>query len=65
VKPYQERVVQEKKDLDVKIEALKTFIEGDAFHEVEEDEQKRMLDQLEAMDTYSEILGDRIDNFEE
>lgn len=64
MKPYQLRVVQEKADLDTKIQALTAFAKSDAFsQDVPEAEQRRMLRQLVVMQDYSRILGERIDAF--
>lgn len=64
MQPYQLRVVQEKADLDTKIQALTVFAKSDAFDQtVPAPEQRRMLRQLVAMQDYSRILGERIDAF--
>jgi hypothetical protein len=65
---YQQRVVDEKADLDEKLSKLSVFIEGSfagkmTFGELPEDEQKRLVRQQELMKGYSEILGARIDAF--
>lgn len=62
--PHQRRVVDEKAELDTKIEKLGHFI-GTSPHwaNVPEAEQERMHRQHEAMVAYSNILGERIDAF--
>jgi hypothetical protein len=60
---YQERVVEEKKDLDGKIERLDTFIRSDKFGELLIDEQQRMRWQKTLMELYSDVLEARIENF--
>jgi len=60
---YQERVVEEKKDLDGKIERLDTFRLSDKFGELPIDEQQRMRWQKSLMELYSDVLEDRIVNF--
>lgn len=61
---HQQRVVDEKSDLDVKIEALSKFINGSTiFDGLPEDEQGRLRNQLDAMTLYSNILGKRIAAF--
>jgi hypothetical protein len=60
---YQERVVEEKKDLDGKIERLDTFLLSDKFGELPIDEQQRMRWQKSLMELYSDVLEDRIVNF--
>jgi len=61
--PYQDRVVEEKSDLDSNIEKLANFIESTMFDDVEPEEQERMANQLNVMRELSDILGERIDNF--
>ena len=60
---YQERVVVEKNTLDNKIKDLLNFIIADAFKEVNEDEQKRLWQQMYIMLEYSKILAARIAAF--
>lgn len=62
--PHQERVVQEKDDLDAKITALNRFICGsEAFPDLPAAEQGRLNLQLATMLDYSGILADRIAAF--
>ena len=62
--PHQERVVEEKQELDGKIERLQKFIGGnDIFPALSEDIQGQFHQQLEFMQGYSEILGTRISQF--
>jgi hypothetical protein len=61
--PHQLRVVQEKADLDVKLTALKSFVAGDIFPTINKAEQERLVRQVEAMEQYSSILGERIEFF--
>lgn len=63
MKPHQERVIQEKQELDAKIQKLGTFVDTDAFHAVDGDEQTRLFLQLNTMHAYSAILGERIAAF--
>lgn len=63
MQPYQQRVVNEKSKLDEKIKKLSEFIESNHFARVDQDEQVRMRQQLRAMQTYSDVLYDRIDAF--
>jgi hypothetical protein len=60
MKPYQERVVQEKKELDERMERLRQFIGTDAFDALDHDEQVRLEKQLDVMHDYSGILAERI-----
>ncbi len=62
--PHQQRVVAEKVDLDLRLNALDAFIEGNAaFAGVPVDEQARLKRQLDVMHELSSILGERIANF--
>lgn len=61
--PYQRRVIDEKKELDNKIEALAEFIHGEVFSTVNAPEQRRLRSQLTIMRTFSAVLGDRIAAF--
>lgn len=61
--PHQQRVVDEKTDLDVKIEKLEAFIEGEIFSSLSDEEKDRLNLQLVTMDKYSDILGERIAAF--
>ena len=62
--PYQERVVQEKAELDVKIESLQTFMDDpDKIGDISINELCRLAHQLKVMQEYSEVLGERIANF--
>lgn len=61
LKPYQNRVVKEKKELDVKLQKLNAFLltpEGADPVELE-----LLRRQLEAMTRYSTVLGERIARF--
>jgi len=63
LQPHQERVVEEKKDLDTKIDKLKDFVEGPIHSTLVEDEQKRLATQLHHMKEYATALGQRIAAF--
>ena len=64
---FQQRVVDEKTELDDKIAKLGSFIDGagntSVFGELPEDEQERMVRQRSCMQEYSGILGERIAAF--
>lgn len=64
MQPYQQRVVDEKAELLQKIEALETFLGGEAFEGLPHAEQRRMRLQLGAMAIYYEELFKRIANFD-
>lgn len=64
MQPHQRRVVDEKAELDKKIEALRVFIvENPFFGNLDSEEQARLKAQHEVMMQYSSILGDRIAAF--
>lgn len=61
MQPHQQRVVDEKTDLDIKLSALNSFMNGDKFHVLcDEPERIRLIEQSNAMTKYSKILGERI-----
>ncbi len=62
--PHQQRVVDEKADLDVKLAKLHDFIqENPIFKTLSVDEQKRLQRQDLVLAEYSAILGERIAAF--
>jgi hypothetical protein len=61
---HEERVIQEKADLDFKIEKLNVFISSSTTYQFMLQEDKRLLaEQQNAMKSYSHILGRRIERF--
>ena len=64
MKPHEERVVIEKKELDAKRERLAVFGRSAVFQLLDKAERDRLRRQLEAMDLYSKILGERIEGFD-
>jgi hypothetical protein len=66
LQPHQQRVVLEKQQLDLKIEALSSFIKLDnrLFSDLPIEECNRLTQQYEIMQQYSDILGQRIAAFE-
>jgi len=63
MEPYQERVVVEKEELDVKILALAQFRKSDPHESLSEIEKKDLRDQWYCMRKYSAILAKRISLF--
>lgn len=61
--PYQQRAIDEKTELDERIEKLNKFLATGTFAELPQDEQDRMQRQAKYMRRYSEILGQRIEAF--
>ena len=63
--PHQQRVIEEKRELDAKATALSNFIGlNKTFEALDATEQERLREQCEIMWQYSEILGARIAAFE-
>lgn len=61
--PHEQRVVDEKAELDERREKLTAFYSTPIFHGLPESEQSRLLRQGVAMRAYSEVLGERIAAF--
>lgn len=59
IKAFQ-RVIDEKQDLDEKIERLKSFFITDIYNSLEKEEQELLKQQIEHMVLYSCILEQRI-----
>jgi len=60
---YQDRVLQEKQELDVKINKLTGFLYSDKSTGLDKEEYKRMRQQLYCMMDYGHCLTERINNF--
>ena len=64
LQPHQQRVVDEKTELDKKATALSEFIaHSHIFETLDAAEQERLKEQNDVMWQYSEILGARIAAF--
>lgn len=63
--PHQQRVINEKGELDLKLTALRSFIKSPKFEEIVKDEAERyrLTKQEIAMSDYSAVLADRIAAF--
>lgn len=61
--PHQQRVVDEKRELDDRREKLMAYFSTPFFPDLPESEQIRLERQAVAMRSYSEILGERIAAF--
>jgi predicted nucleic acid-binding Zn-ribbon protein len=61
--PHQQRVVDEKKELDDRREKLGKFKNGDLFASLPWEEQERLNTQAHLMTMLSAVLGERIANF--
>lgn len=60
---HQQRVVDEKAELDQKLAALRRFFGTEIYARLPEIERHLLFAQSQAMATYSMILGERIDAF--
>ena len=64
IHPHQQRVVDEKTELDKKANALSDFIgHSPIFEKLDPEEQERLKVQNDIMWQYSEVLGARIKTF--
>jgi len=65
LQPYQQRVIEEKRDLYTKIIALCAFIHSDEYRKTVPDYTDRIHVELQfkAMMDYSRALAERIENF--
>lgn len=57
---FKERLMDEKVELDVKIDKLYDFTISDNFKEIEEIQQSLLIVQLQVMKSYSVILDERL-----
>ena len=60
---HQERVVDELIELNRRAINLTIFRNSDSFNQVDSEEQNRLIKQLDIMQSYREILNERINNF--
>jgi hypothetical protein len=63
MEPYQDRVLNEKAELDSRLARLQAFLNRPTFNELAIDEQERLRRQAAVMQEYSEILAARIEHF--
>jgi hypothetical protein len=61
---FQQRVVDEKTELDGRLERLVVFLSGERFRGLPIVERKRLRSQRKVMRRYSKILKERIAAFE-
>ena len=61
--PYQQRVVEEKQELDKKIDKLALFLKGEFSKFLPSEEQGRLQRQYHIMIEYSGVLAERITHF--
>ena len=63
LKEHQKRVIEERDELQIKIEKLIKFVQSELLALVSKPEQERLQRQLTIMQDYRRILNERIDNF--
>lgn len=64
MQPHQERVINEKAELDGRLSRLKDFIDASPyFVPLPQEEKDRLIKQSEIMGQYSDVLGQRIAAF--
>ena len=61
LQPYQQRVLDELNELDLKINKLMNFVESPAFEMVEVEHQVLLKVQMNYMMSYSDVLARRLD----
>ena len=61
--PYQQRVIDEKTELDELRERIAAFLGSHVFLALPAGERERLRRQLSIMDLYSDVLGERIESF--
>lgn len=60
---FQQRVVEEKEELETKMEKLSDFMHGDTYAELSATDQGLLMVQLVAMQNYSDALSRRMELF--
>jgi hypothetical protein len=63
MEPYQQRVVDEKRDLDARLAKLGAFLLSDEVASLTEDVAALLYAQHRAMTSYSYLLGERVKGF--
>jgi hypothetical protein len=63
MEPYQDRVLNEKAELDAKLGKLQAFLNTSTFGSLDVDEQERLRKQAGIMQEYSAVLADRLAHF--
>jgi hypothetical protein len=61
--PYQQRVITEQDELDIKMLALSKFFDTKFFLDLPDVEQSLLRKQYGYMQRYSSVLSERISNF--
>ena len=61
--PHQQRVIEEQKELCLKVNNLHSFFQTPLYDSIDKDEQYRLGKQFIFMELYLGILNERINNF--
>ena len=61
---FQVRVIDEKQQLDSRLDKLESFLSTETFNRLPMTEQHRLRHQADLMDQLSLVLGERIENFD-
>jgi hypothetical protein len=65
MKPYQQRVIDEKNELDDKLNKLINFFSNPIFESLKNEEKSRLRKQAGIMTDYFDILNERISSFKD
>lgn len=63
MQPHEQRVVDEKRELDTKHSKLAEFIGGNIYPTLDEEDRNLLVSQLDMMKGYSDVLARRIARF--
>lgn len=61
IQPHQQRVLDEKQELDTRIEKLSSFLHSENIHKASGEEQELLHKQLDVMIDLQQVLQQRID----
>ena len=64
LQPFQQRVVEENRELRVRLDNLNQFVQTEMFNQLPHVEKGRMLRQRSLMADYADVLDERIANFQ-
>lgn len=64
LQPHQQRVIDEQKELQARLEKLDVFIDGEVFKTLDTIDQRLLNNQREHMANYNETLFERIERFD-
>ena len=63
MQPHQQRVVEERVELDNKMDKLSKFLDTNTYYNLSEGEKGRLVEQLGVMNQYRDVLDRRIAAF--